>query len=177
MDKLLYLRIKDVSSGSMQECDICGRKTDKEYVVEIEEAQMHVCERCAKGMTPIEVIDHSPNQGMRQESRVIKHAFSEAGNEIASGYGGIIKNAREKAGLTNKDLAIKINEKESLIARIERNQLIPEQRVVKKLEKLLGIKLETEAKQEEGSRSLGKNEPLTLWDAAIKKESKKNGGE
>jgi putative transcription factor len=161
----------------MPECDICGRKTDKEYVVEVEEAQMHVCERCAKGMTPIEVIDHSQNKNTKQEHIVIKHAFSEEGNEIMNDYGSIIKNAREKAGLTNKDLAIKINEKESLIARIERNQLIPEERVAKKLEKLLGIKLEIEAKQEEDKRSFGKNEPLTLWDAAIRKESKKKDGE
>ena len=161
----------------MQECDICGRKTEKEYVVEIEEAQMHVCERCAKGMTPIEIIDHSQNKNAKQESKVINHAFSEEDNDIANDYGSIIKNAREKAGLTNKDLAIRINEKESLIARIERNQLVPEERVAKKLEKLLGIKLEIGTKQEESRRTFGKNEPLTLWDAAIKKESKKKAGE
>ena len=68
----------------MQECDICGRKTDKEYVVEIEGAQMHVCERCAKGMTPIEIIDHSQNKNAKQESKVINHAFSEEDNDIAS---------------------------------------------------------------------------------------------
>ena len=161
----------------MQECDICGRKTDKEYIVEVEEAQMHVCERCAKGMTPIEIIDHSQNKNAKQEHSVIKHAFSEEGNEITNDYGSIIKKARERAGLTNKDLAIRINEKESLIARIERNQLVPDERVAKKLEKLLGIKLEIESKQEEDKRSFGKNEPLTLWDAAIKKESKKKDGE
>ncbi len=161
----------------MQECDICGRKTDKEYIVEVEEAQLHVCERCAKGMTPIEIIDHSPNKNAKQEPRVIKHAFSEEANEITNDYGSIIKNAREKAGLTNKELAIRINEKESLIARIERNQLMPEERVAKKLEKLLGIKLETDSKSEENKRTFGENEPLTLWDAAIKKESKKKGGE
>jgi putative transcription factor len=161
----------------MQECDICGRKTDKEYVVEVEEAQMHVCERCAKGMTPIEIIDHSPNKSAKQEPKVIKHAFFEEGNEIMNDYGSIIKNAREKAGLTNKELSIRINEKESLIARIERNQLIPEERVAKKLENLLSIKLEIDSKSEENKRTFGKNEPLTLWDAAIKKESKKKDGE
>lgn len=162
----------------MQECDICGRKTEKEYVVEVEEAQMHVCERCAKGMTPVEIIDHSASKSGKQDAKRVKHVFSgEEGSEIIGDYGSIIKAARERAGLTNKELAVKINERESLIARIERNQLMPEARISKKLEKFLGIKLETGSKPEESKRSFAKNEPLTLWDAAIKKDQKGKGGE
>ncbi len=161
----------------MEECDICGRKTEKEYVVDVEGAMMHVCKSCATGMTPIEVIDNSINNSSKPGMPEAKRKFDYGLQDMTEGYGDTIKNAREKAGMTNKDLAIKINEKESLLARIERNQLVPESKVAKKLENALGIKLEITNANDENKHNYGKNEPLTLWDAAIRKETKKKGGE
>ena len=160
----------------MHECDICGRATEQEYVIEIEGALMHTCERCANGKTPIEVIDHSLRKEEKHEVHV-SHTFAEGDQEVADRYGDIIKAARERLGMTNKDLAVMINERESLIARIERNQLVPEEKIVKKLEKALNIKLESSNKNDGKKLSFKKNEPITLWDAAVRKSSKKEEGE
>ncbi|RLF97355.1 TIGR00270 family protein, partial [Thermococci archaeon] len=56
-------------------------------------------------------------------------------------YSKIIKNARENRKLSQKDLAFKINEKESVIHRLETESMSPSYTLAKKLEKALEIKI------------------------------------
>jgi len=80
-------------------------------------------------------------------------------------YGNIIKNARESMNLSLEDLALRIKEKASLLRKIEREELVPEDDVRKKLEKELKIKL-TEETTEEKLKSRGGSKVLTLGDIA-----------
>ena len=61
--------------------------------------------------------------------------------EIVDDYAARIRHAREAKGLSQKDLAMLLKEKEHLIKKIENAELIPEDAVRKKLEKALEIRL------------------------------------
>ena len=150
------------------ECDICGKETNIIYVVEVEGAVMNVCAECSKGKKVIDKIDLS-----RQEKKVAKaKEEKEKESEIIEHYGEAIRKAREKLGLPLNVLAERINEKASTLLRIEEEKTLPTDKVVKKLEKELGVKL-LEEKKEEPTVHIKPDEPITLWDAAEKKEAKK----
>ncbi|MFP3215503.1 MAG: multiprotein-bridging factor 1 family protein [Candidatus Micrarchaeota archaeon] len=150
------------------ECDICGKETNIIYVVEVEGAVMNVCAECSKGKKVIDKIDLS-----KQEKKVAKaNEEKEKESEIIEHYGEAIRKAREKLGLPLNVLAERINEKESTLLRIEEEKTLPTDKIVKKLEKELGVKL-LEEKKEEPTVHLKPDEPITLWDAAEKKEAKK----
>ena len=63
------------------------------------------------------------------------------GLEIVPDFGKRIRKAREAKGLTAKELAMKIFEKESLLHRIENQAIKPSDLMIEKLEKQLGIQL------------------------------------
>ena len=60
---------------------------------------------------------------------------------INENYPNLIKNKREKLGLKQEELAIKLAERESLIRKIERGEIKPSLKLARKLEDKLGIKL------------------------------------
>jgi len=150
------------------ECEICGKETNMIYVVEVEGAVMNVCAECSKGKKVIDKIDLS-----KQEKKVAKAVKEkEKESEVIEHYGEAIRKAREKLGLPLNVLAERINEKASTLLRIEEEKTLPTDKVIKKLEKELGIKL-LEEKKEEPTVHIKPDEPITLWDAAEKKEAKK----
>ncbi|XP_013417324.1 endothelial differentiation-related factor 1 [Lingula anatina] len=53
----------------------------------------------------------------------------------------VIQQARQAKGLTQKDLATKINEKQQVVNEYESGKAIPNQQVISKLERALGVKL------------------------------------
>jgi putative transcription factor len=61
--------------------------------------------------------------------------------EIVDDYSDRVRNTRMQKGWTQKDLAMRIKEKELLVKKIEKGDLIPEDDVRKKLEQVLGISL------------------------------------
>jgi|GEM_PF-382554 putative transcription factor len=152
----------------MEECEICGRQTDVVYVVEIEGAEMHVCESCAKGKKIIEKIDEKPE--------AVHHASMSKPSEeeeLVDDYGASIRKARERLGIPLKVLAERLNEKESMLLRVEEQKMLPSDSLVKKLEKELGIKLMSAPKPDTPNIHLGKDAPITIGDAASRKEQKK----
>ena len=70
-----------------------------------------------------------------------KDLFDYIEGEIVDDYSERIRHARMEKGLSQKDLAMQMKEKEHLIKKIENRELIPEEDVRKKLEKTLGIRL------------------------------------
>lgn len=61
--------------------------------------------------------------------------------EIVDDYSDRIRTSRMQKGWTQKDLAMRIKEKELLVKKLEKGDLIPEDDVRKKLEQVLGISL------------------------------------
>jgi len=67
--------------------------------------------------------------------------FDQMTDELLSDYGFAIRRAREARGMSQEELAIAIKEKASLLKKLEREDLRPEDSVRKKLERTLGISL------------------------------------
>jgi len=61
--------------------------------------------------------------------------------EVVDGYGALILGARKRMGLPLEVLAERINEKHSFLERIEHEKTLPDEKVARKLERELGIKL------------------------------------
>lgn len=60
---------------------------------------------------------------------------------LVENYGAVIRQAREKLGLTQAELAMKIAEKLSVIKKVEAERLKPDERLAQKLERALKIRL------------------------------------
>ena len=92
---------------------------------------------------------------------------------ITKDYSSRIKNTREKLGIKQEDLARKINEKESLIHKIESGRIKPNMAVAKKLESALKIRL-VETYIENAERKVNmRDENLTIGDLINVKQRKR----
>jgi len=60
---------------------------------------------------------------------------------VADDFGRLVRQAREKLGLSQVDLGRKIGEKASVVGKIESEKMVPDQRLSAKLEHILRVKL------------------------------------
>jgi putative transcription factor len=101
-----------------------------------------------------------------------KDVYKDMNKELVANWNTIIKNAREKKGLSREELGFKIGERTVTISKIENGDLRPSDKVAEKLEKELDINLFEEVGGTPagfgGSHSRG---GLTLGDF-IKREDK-----
>jgi putative transcription factor len=92
-------------------------------------------------------------------------------DEIATDYDDRIRNARESAGLSQEELAKELNEKASLIRKLEHGDTLPSDEVQTKLEKELDITLSASGGSEDnewdGGSSTGE---YTLGDVVERKD-------
>jgi len=137
------------------QCEMCGetiRGTPK--LIRVEGAELQVCARCGKFGTEVQqprrmdLSSPAVRPGPVGRSGVPaapaqrkRDMFDYMEGEIVEDYADRIRNARTEKGLTQKDLALQMMVRELLIKKIEKGELIPEEEVRKKLEKVLGIKL------------------------------------
>ncbi len=91
--------------------------------------------------------------------------------EVVEDYAQRVRRAREKLGLTQKDLAVKVKVGENVIRRIEAGTLTPSIDLARRLERVLGVKL-LEPVAEEYEEETGKSDKfyLTLGDIAELRE-------
>ena len=119
------------------QCEICGKDTILVKVI-IESIELNVCSNCAKFGSVIKIPPKFvSNFGSKPKINII----DQPEEEIVNNYGSLRKNAREKLGLRQEELALKLNEKHTLIHKWECNELKPTIEAEKKLEKFFGIKL------------------------------------
>lgn len=153
----------------MEYCDICGAPIEgRPYVVKLDNAVLHVCEKCASiyGANLVEEREQQPvARRITQPRRPA--ARREAQYEVVEDYAGVIKTARESMGLTREALASYMGVKESVLRRIESGQLMPDVQLARKLEKALGVKLLVPAQRAEEQAGGGaRRKELTLGDIA-----------
>ncbi len=123
-------------------CEICGREIKgRGFKIVVEGSEVTVCAACKQYGT--EKPSAATQAGV---SRVIIRKRRPKGRiefteELVENFNVIIRREREKRGWSQEQLAKKIQEKESLIKKIENAEIVPEPRVVEKLEKLFNIKL------------------------------------
>ena len=153
------------------QCEICGAEipgTPNRIV--IDRSTLDVCKSCARfgkaedKWTPVPRKVVPVERAFTARRPQSRDQFKDL-VEIVPEYGRVIREAREGLGLTPDELASTIKEKAALIKKIERQELIPEDRVRKKLEKELSIKL-TDQSTEEKVKYRGGAKGLTLGDIA-----------
>ncbi len=105
----------------------------------------------------------------RMQTRDIYSA--NGGVELITDYGEVVRKAREKKGMTAEEFAKSINEKKGTIVKIESQNLVPDDKLIAKLEKALSVKLKA-AMTEGGTVGGGsKSQGMTLGNF-IKTEKK-----
>lgn len=137
-------------------CELCGKEGTVINAI-VEGTQMAVCPACGKFGRVIQ----KPVAHFVQKQVV---STPETPEVVVSDYAQIIHQAREKSGMTMKEFAMKLSEKESIIHKIENGQFVPPISMARKLEKLLHVKLvemEEEGKTEKAQKASG---PLTIGD-------------
>jgi len=105
------------------------------FRAKVEGTILEVCEDCSKYG---ELIETKPVRLVkpRRMPRV-----KEVETVIIDNYGKKIIEAREKINLTREMFAKKINEKESVIRRVESEEMEPDDKLMEKIERFLEIKL------------------------------------
>lgn len=124
---------------------------------------MKVCRDCARFG---EKVRESPAQGKGGIPKKRKTPKPQGPTlEVVEDYPEIIRNARERKRLTQEDLGNRINEKTSVINRLEGGKMRPSIGLAKTLEKALEVSLLEETQEASPSQyGKGKKEDLTIGD-------------
>ncbi len=160
------------------QCEICGIDIKGTPIrVTVEGTVLDVCSKCARYGKPSDKWTPVSRKISPAEKTVVmrkprRDAFDKIEDEIIADYSHIIRKARESQGLTIEELASKMMEKSTLLRKIEREELVPEDSVRKKLETALNIKL-TERVSTQDQRGGGFIRGTTLGDVAIIKKKAK----
>lgn len=150
------------------DCEICGER-EADYLILIEGAKLAACHRCAGAGKVIRSLREAPVRNTEAPK-------PRAEMEVVEGYGSVISGARKRMGLPIEVLAERINEKLSFLERVEHEKTLPDEKIARKLEKELGIKLLQESgsggtSEEPKSRGTG---GMTLGDILeIQRKEKK----
>ena len=139
---------------------MCGSE-EKLYKATIEDAELNVCTKCSKFGKVIAPIQQEINQ---PKQKIITETQTEITEIITDDYAEKIKKARENLNLKQKELAKKINEKESVIHQLESGHYKPSIALATKIEKFLGIKLMEEHEEKHETLKRAKVESFTLGD-------------
>ena len=135
-------------------CELCG-KEEPLFKAIVEGTSMQVCKNCGKFG---KILAAPVSQQKRKVQQKTEQVF-----DVVEDFAQKIKKAREKTGKTQKEFAMELNEKESLIAKLEIGAATPSIPLAQKLEKLLGIKLVEE--QVEGTvEKQQKSSVMTIGD-------------
>ncbi|MCW4044453.1 MAG: multiprotein bridging factor aMBF1 [Candidatus Bathyarchaeota archaeon] len=154
-------------------CEVCGRKIHGSPIRSvIEGAKLTVCIECSKHgkiiydeATPKQQLARKPLAPIPAKRQTPK-ATVDTSREIVEGYDAKIRQAREKLGLSHEELGKKINEKASVLRKLETGKMTPNNQLVTKLEHTLKIKLLVPVAEEKTTSQIPKaqNRELTLGD-------------
>ncbi|MFB6111956.1 MAG: multiprotein bridging factor aMBF1 [Halobacteriaceae archaeon] len=153
----------------MVQCEMCGAETATPKTIKVEGAELDVCDDCVDFGTEVRTTDASESStkystsssggsggaagtgstsgggGSSGRSSGSRRDMFDEMDELASDYGDRIRSAREAAELSQAELGAEINEKASLIRKLERSDVLPSDEVQRKLERRLDISLSGEA--------------------------------
>lgn len=138
----------------MAQCELCGKDTTLVTGI-IEGINLNLCSICSK---------HSRIVHEVKVSAKTKPQESENVDDIKSNFSVQIKQAREQQNLTQKELARKLNLKESMLQKFETGKQKPSLDLAKKLESALNISLIENIQIEQEGYKTTKSPGLTIGD-------------
>ena len=149
------------------DCELCGKKGEM-YRAVVEDSQMTVCNACSKyghvtgKVRQVVEVKKKPKQ-VKEESVEV----------IVSNFGELLRKKREQTGMSQKEFARKIAEKESILHKMETGSLVPTMETARKLERMLRLKLVEEITEEVSGERKKDNQVMTLGDFVTIKTRKR----
>ena len=131
------------------ECEICGKPVPENNPIraKIEGSVMVVCKECSR-LGKIQKAPPKPKfvkqEKTKKQTNTRSRNYSrrdEPTDELIEDFNVEIRKARESKNWSREDLGKKINERVSVITRIETGKMTPDNNLTKKFEKALNIKL------------------------------------
>lgn len=135
-------------------CEVCGATVDIAFEVIYKGSRGYACEKCISkyGLVRVRKSQSPPKKtsspilyGQKPVGRVVKkrRVFNVGLNdvELVEDYGRVIREARERLGLTQEQLAKKLGIKLSYLKKIEGGVIPPPNDLARKIERILNIRI------------------------------------
>jgi len=146
--------------GEFMLCEMCGNEVDSTSRVRIEQSVLQLCPACMKFGTPLDPppppaapasasrprpASAAPPRAPRPRRLEERDLYTEIGElELAPDWGQRVRRAREGLTWTPEELGKRLNEKKSVVLKIESGDFHPPDTLVRKLEHLLKVRLRAE---------------------------------
>ena len=131
----------------MPTCDMCGQEAQL-LKAKVEGTVLDVCERCARFgeviAKPEPIFSKNIPEPMQPRAAPRRREIVQV---IVEDYPQKIRQARERKGLTQEQFAGQLNERESVIQKLETGQMKPDIKLARKLENKLHISLVEEFRE------------------------------
>lgn len=150
----------------MASCELCGNDSDSLKKAKIEGATLKVCSSCAEMGETVQ----TTSKKTRKKKKKRKRTRRQDKEVLANDYGDKVKQAREKEKLSIKEVANDLNEKESVIKKVESQDLKPDKSLAGKLSKKYNIDLYVNPKVADVDTDSGDDRSATLGDVAEVKD-------
>jgi putative transcription factor len=165
-------------------CELCGKEAGPVKPVFIEGTKLHVCQNCmrfgeeykaqtggkagtaAPAPNAVAIEERLQRREKRMQTKDVYEGTQSI--ELVDDYGRVIREARTAKGMDVEQFAASISEKKGIIAKVEANNLVPDEKLMKKIEKALNIKL-TEAVMSSGGTNKAPGTKMTLENFIKKK--------
>ena len=147
----------------MSSCELCGKDTDSLKKAKIEGATLKVCDSCAEMGETVKTQSKTRKKKKKKRTKRKKRDTK----TLASDYGDRVKNARK---LSISEVADDLNEKESVIKKVEGQDLKPDKSLAGKLSKKFGIDLYVNPEVSDVDTDSGDTRSATLGDVAEVKD-------
>ena len=151
-------------------CEMCGTESASLETRKVSGSVLRLCSSCGEmgSQTSFrESIGHRAYVAQALEKRKQRERYEDIEPDeyvLVSNYGSMVRRAREKKGLDHASLASKISEKKSILTSVEAGNMKPNEKLIKKLENSLGIKLVEKVEVESAPSSNQSSKALTMGD-------------
>lgn len=154
---------------TIMNCEMCG-KDGPLFTTAVETTTLKLCKNCS---SMGKVLAGPPPAPVKQKAKraatagaaPMRAAEPETVTVIVGDHATRIRKARERLGLTQKEFALKLNEKESVVSKLESGGHEPSLDLCRKLERLLHITLVEEQEAEKTvSGGAGMGGAMTIGD-------------
>ena len=151
-------------------CEMCGAESPSLESRKVSGSVLRLCTSCGDMGSQTsyrDSIGHRAFVAETLEKRQQKNRYEEISTDdfvLAKDFGAIVRKAREKAGLDHASLAAKISEKKSILTSVEAGNMKPNEKLIKKLENYLKIKLTEKVETNNPVQSSPSGKALTMGD-------------
>ncbi|MFB6124253.1 MAG: multiprotein bridging factor aMBF1 [Haloferacaceae archaeon] len=174
----------------MPQCEMCGATGASLTTTKVEGAELELCDDCTEFGTEVRSESGGSSTSTKYSTSSSSSGGSSSSNssgssgsssrrrrdmfddmeEVAADYDERIRQARENRGLSQEELANELNEKTSLIRKLERGDVLPSDDVQTKLEGELDVSLTEGTDVDDDDWSGGSSTTTTLGDVVKRKD-------